>query len=162
MYVNPIIEYAGIIWGRDNERQKHKLEAPLRFATRLALGLPYSTRDERYLPYNIRLEMCGVLPINDRTKIAQIIFIFKCIRNEIRTDIADIIAERRIMNTRFRRPLLFQTHNLPIDGPLRRMLSTANDYRDAFNLHESTEVTRKKLKDHFFKMQENQNIASIQ
>lgn len=149
IYICPIVEYGSIIWRRQIQKQDKKMEASQRFATRLALGLPFSTRDPRYKPYDERLSLCGIISMENRAQIARAIFVCRCIRQEMISTVADIIRNRRILRTRTRSPLLFQTGDLSIGGPLRIMLTTANELRIYFNLNDSIQTTGRNLKNYF-------------
>lgn len=148
-YVTPILEYASVVWRRDIWVHEKKIENSQRFATRLYLKLPYSVQDPRYRSYKERLVMCNLISMEQRAKIAGIIFACRCMKGDIKAAIADTIRRRRITQTRTRAPMLFETSNLPIGGPLRTILTDANNLRGIFILDESLMTTRRKLKEYF-------------
>lgn len=147
-YVCPIVEYASLVWRRQIKQQSNKLESSLRFATRLALGLPFSVTDERYKTYTERIRLCRIISMEDRAKIARVIFVCKSTNHDVESEIADIFA-RRITESGIRSPELFRVDDLAIGGPLRIILATTNELRAYFNLTDAITTTRRNLKNHF-------------
>lgn len=151
-YITPILEYGAIIWRRNTQVQNRKIEMSQRFGTRLYLGRPFSIRDPRYLNYEERLKRCNLMTMEQRFKIAAIIFICKCIQGIIKSEIANEIIERRTPPIRTRNPLYFKTDNLPMGGPLSQALNIANENRNHFSLEESTQITKRSMKQYFLSM----------
>lgn len=151
-YITPIIEFGSTIWRREIEAQNKKIEASQRFGTRLYLGLPYSTRDPRYKPYAERLKICKMISMSDRSNIAAIAFVCKSMQGKIKSTISDEIIRRRNTRTITRNPRLFNLEDLPIGGPLHRLLFLANQLRDNFSLEEEVQTTKNKLKKHYLDM----------
>lgn len=148
-YITPVLEYCSIVWRRDILIQNHKLETSQRFGTRLFLNLPYSVRDPRYRMYQERLQTCKMISMNQRSKIAAIIFVCKCMQGLIVSKIAEIIIQRRIIRTNLRNPRLFDVDHLTIGGPIYRILSLANEFRGVFKIEEGIITTKTKLKAFF-------------
>lgn len=145
-YVIPIMEYGSIIWRREIAEQNKKMEMSLRFGTRLFLGLPFSTMDPRYKSYQERLNECKLITMEQRSNIAAILFVMKCIQGQISSTISDEINSRKITESRTRNPRIFKTDDLYYGGPLHRILSIANRHRNDFNFDESIPTTKKKMK----------------
>lgn len=148
-YIIPVLEYASIIWRRGTVTQNKALEAPLRMSTRWALRLPFLPTQPGYKTYSYRLDTLHLLSMQDRFIMSQISFTKKCLRGEYRSNIADTIQNELIVRERItRHPNIFNIGTQHIGGPIRMLLMTCNAYRLVFNVEESVDLTKKKLKEH--------------
>lgn len=146
-YIIPINEYCSFIWRRYTGTQNYQLEKPLRFASRIALHLPYRHTDPLYKNYKQRIDELGILTTEERSIIAAIIFICKCAKGDLQSPISQQIRERRIETpARTRNPNIFQTAGLQIGSTLRRLLITTNNYRHAIDLESSILTIRGQLR----------------
>lgn len=86
-----------------------------------------------------------MISMNHRSKIAAVSFVCKCIQGKIVSNISEIIIQRRITRTITRNPRYFDVDNLPVGGPIHRMLSIANELREEYNLEDGINTTKAKL-----------------
>lgn len=77
---------------------------------------------------------------------AAILFVQKRIQGKISSSISDEINRRKITDARTRNSRMFKTDDLHCGGPLHRILTIANQHRNDFNINESTQSTKHKLK----------------
>lgn len=152
--VLPIIEYASIVWMSPAVPEIKLIEQIQRKFTRMLLKIAPNPSLPSYIKYNKRLVKLGLLTVEQRLKISQILMAkkLKTCPNRVPTlnDFINLnISERNVRNKR-----AFEVRNVNSNfaqrQPLLALQQTYNTHQHLINEVEAPITTRKKLKDHFY------------
>lgn len=153
IYVQPIIEYASVIWDQNRIGHNTKLEKFLHLASRASLRAPFDVRHVNYINFNTRMTKLGALTFQKRRIITSILAIIKMIRGTLLSPLKEVIEKCRHIPTRsLRNTIPFDTHKiglLSIKSPVAIALTNYNKYHHIFQEGDSTDVIKRKLKEFF-------------
>lgn len=152
IYILPIIEYASLVWDQHRIGINSDLENVLHKMSRNALNLPYDVRNENYMDFNSRMNLINMLTTKERRIISSILFVLKIQRGELQSDLIQIINASQSHNTHHtRRPNLFEINQriLPSKSPMYIAMTNCNEFKHTFNVTDSIEVIKTKLKKYF-------------
>lgn len=152
IYILPIVEYASMVWDQHRIGINSELENILHKMTRNALHLPYDVRSENYVDFESRMNKLQLLTTKERRILSSILFVLKLQRGELQSELIQIINSSNTQNTyRTRCPNLFEINQrtIPSKSPMYIAMSNCNEYKHTFDVSDSTDVIKNKLKKHF-------------
>lgn len=153
IYVQPVIEYASIIWDQDRKGHNKKLERILHMASRASLCAPFDVRHQDYINFDTRMVKLHELTFQKRRIITSIVTTIKIIRGTLISPLIHIINQCRHVPVRnLRNPIPFDTYKIGLlsgKSPIAIALRNYNSYHHLFQEQDSIDVIRKKLREHF-------------
>lgn len=156
IYVQPIVEYASIVWDQDRIGHNTRLEKILHMASRTSLGAPFDVRHQSYINFNQRMAKLKALTFGARRVISSIITLIKIMRGTLASQsLTNIINECRHIPTRVLRSTTTfdqqKIRKLAIKHPIAITLLRFNKFQHLFSEDDSIKTIRKKLDEYLLK-----------
>lgn len=148
----PVAEYCSPIWRQNRITIERTLERTLHYATRSALGAPSRTDVVNYKSFSERLIELHMLTFGARRIIASIIFLIRIIREQLDSEILNVLNGFRHTPTYSSQSpniFVFDRRSVVSKSPIHIAMMNINMNKDVFDFHnDSIDVIRNKMKAH--------------